>query len=85
MVANLIAARLTVLYGPSGVGKSSLLLASVARSLRDLPEKPLVVVFSTWTEPPEPALSRAIANAASFEPGSLVDVATHAQPRATST
>ena len=34
VVANLIASRLTVLYGPSGVGKSSLLLASVARALR---------------------------------------------------
>ena len=31
VVANLIASRLTVLYGPSGVGKSSLLLAGVAR------------------------------------------------------
>ncbi len=40
VVANLIAARLTVLYGPSGVGKSSLLLASVARTLRALPEEP---------------------------------------------
>ena len=38
VVANLIASRLTVLYGPSGVGKSSLLLAAVARSLRELPE-----------------------------------------------
>ena len=37
VVANLIASRLTVLYGPSGVGKSSLLLASVARALRAAP------------------------------------------------
>ena len=48
VVANLIAARLTVLYGPSGVGKSSLLRAGVARALRELPEEPLVVVFSAW-------------------------------------
>ena len=34
VVANLLAARLTVLYGSSGVGKSSLLAASVARRLR---------------------------------------------------
>jgi len=34
VTANLMAARLTVLYGPSGVGKSSLLRASVARRLR---------------------------------------------------
>ena len=37
VVANLIASRLTVLYGPSGVGKSSLLLAAVARSCASFP------------------------------------------------
>jgi WD40 repeat protein len=79
VVANLIASRLTVLYGPSGVGKSSLLLASVARALRALPEEPLVVVFSSWTDAPERALARAIAEAADIEPGPLVDVATLAQ------
>ena len=52
VVANLIASRLTVLYGPSGVGKSSLFRASVARSLRELPEEPLVVVFSSWSDDP---------------------------------
>jgi len=45
VVANLIASRLTVLYGPSGVGKSSLLRASVAPSLRELPEAPLTTGF----------------------------------------
>jgi WD40 repeat protein len=81
VVANLIAARLTVLYGPSGVGKSSLLLASVARALRALPEEPLVVVFSSWNEAPEQALARAVARGAGVEPGALVDVATLAQTR----
>ena len=52
VVANLIASRLTVLYGPSGVGKSSLLGAAVARSLRELPENPLVVVHSRWSDDP---------------------------------
>ena len=79
VVANLIASRLTVLYGPSGVGKSSLLLASVARALRRLPEQPLVLVFSSWSEPPEQALAAVIAEAADIESGSLVDVATRAQ------
>ena len=55
VVANLIASRLTVLYGPSGVGKSSLLRAAVARSLRELPEEPLVVVFSRWSDDPRRA------------------------------
>src|SRR5207247_2468448 len=36
VTANVIASRLTVLYGPSGVGKSSLLRAGVARRLREL-------------------------------------------------
>ena len=34
VAANLMASRLTVLYGPSGVGKSSLLRAGVTRRLR---------------------------------------------------
>ena len=34
VAANLMASRLTVLYGPSGVGKSSLLRAGVAQRLR---------------------------------------------------
>ena len=63
VVANLIASRLTVLYGPSGVGKSSLLRAAVARSLRELPEAPLVVVFSRWSEDPAAALAEAVGEA----------------------
>ena len=63
VVANLIASRLTVLYGPSGVGKSSLLRAAVARSLRELPEEPLVVVFSSWSDDPNAALSEAVGEA----------------------
>ena len=34
--SNLVASRLTVLYGPSGVGKSSLLRAGVVLRLRAL-------------------------------------------------
>ena len=79
VVANLIASRLTVLYGPSGVGKSSLLLASVARALRRLSEGPLVVVFSRWNDDPQQALAETLAEAAGIESGSLVDVATRAQ------
>ena len=69
VVANLVASRLTVLYGPSGVGKSSLLRAGVARSLRELPEEPLVVVFARWGDDPSAALANAVATASGFAPG----------------
>ncbi len=51
VAANVLANRLTVLYGPSGVGKSSLLGAGVARRLRELSGAP-VVVHGTWAEDP---------------------------------
>ena len=66
--ANLVASSLTVLYGPSGVGKSSLLAAAVARRLRELPERPVVVVFSTWSESPVAAIAQAVAVEAGVEP-----------------
>jgi len=67
VVANLIASRLTVLYGPSGVGKSSLLSAAVARSLRALPEEPLVVVFSSWSDDPNAALAESVGETAGLD------------------
>jgi WD40 repeat protein len=80
VVANLVASRLTVLYGPSGVGKSSLLRAAVARSLRELPEEPLVVVFSRWSDDPAAALADAVAEAAGTEPnGSAIEALERAQ------
>ena len=48
IVANLMASRLTVLYGASGVGKTSLLRAGVAHRLRR-EQNAVVVVFSAWT------------------------------------
>jgi WD40 repeat protein len=51
VAANVLANRLTVLYGPSGVGKSSLLGAGVARRLRELSGAP-VVVHGAWAEDP---------------------------------
>ncbi|MGH3137142.1 MAG: eIF2A-related protein [Gaiellaceae bacterium] len=80
VVANLIASRLTVLYGPSGVGKSSLLGAAVARSLRELPENPLVVLFSRWSDDPSEALSHAVAEASGGAVnGSPLQALEHAQ------
>ena len=51
VAANVLANRLTVLYGPSGVGKSSLLGAGVARRLREQSGAP-VVVHDSWAEDP---------------------------------
>jgi WD40 repeat protein len=59
IAANLMAARMTVLYGPSGVGKSSVLRAGVAHRLR-LEQEVDVVVFSTWTGDPVAALIEAV-------------------------
>jgi Novel STAND NTPase 1 len=69
ILSNLKARRLTLLYGESGVGKSSLLRAGVAARLladaemdvQDL-EAPdfMPVVFSAWRDDPAVGLARAI-------------------------
>jgi len=60
VAANLLGARLTLLYGPSGVGKSSILLAGVASRLRERSRENLadhdaagfgVVVVRDWADP----------------------------------
>jgi WD40 repeat protein len=56
IVANVVAKRITVLYGDSGVGKSSLLRAGVMRRLRDLEPDGVVVLFDTWSEDVSSAL-----------------------------
>lgn len=47
--SNLYAAPLTVLYGASGVGKSSILRAGVLPRLR-ASERTVVVIFDTWAD-----------------------------------
>ena len=68
-IANLRGRRLTLLYGASGVGKSSLLHAGVAHRLRRLAHENrdrdstpdlAVVVFSRWSVNPMPALREAL-------------------------
>jgi WD40 repeat protein len=70
--ANLMASRLTVLYGETGVGKSSVLRAGVAHHLRALAERTLrargepgmaVVVFDAWRDDPLAGLRAAVAEA----------------------
>ncbi|MEP7335321.1 MAG: hypothetical protein ABI717_06025, partial [Actinomycetota bacterium] len=62
IVANLLASRLTVLYGPTGVGKSSLLRAGVAQRLRTFADSS-VAIFSSWGEDPTEQIDEAIASA----------------------
>ena len=66
VAANLMASRLTVLYGPSGVGKSSLLRAGVAQRLRSLvPAGPgeegaaEVAIVDSWRDDPILAVASA--------------------------
>lgn len=59
VASNVLASRLTVLYGPSGVGKSSLLGAGVARRLRELSGAP-VVVHGSWAEDPAARLIESV-------------------------
>ena len=65
VAANALASRLTVLYGPSGVGKSSLLRAGVVRSLRALSEtEPLAVAYlSSWSGDPVAAIEDTVRGA----------------------
>lgn len=69
IINNLLAWRLTLLYGPSGVGKSSVLYAGVAHRLRqrsgeNLAEGAspghLVVAFSSWRDDPLAGLAARI-------------------------
>jgi hypothetical protein len=66
VVANLLASRLTVLYGASGVGKTSLLRAAVAHSLRQADDA-AVVLFSSWAGDPRSGLGDAIDAAVGIE------------------
>ena len=77
--ANLLGARLTLLYGPSGVGKSSVLLAGVVSHLRERSRENLVdddaagfavVVVRDWADP-DPL--KAVAAAARAEATALLE------------
>ncbi|HEV7641473.1 MAG TPA: hypothetical protein VGO39_11450, partial [Gaiellaceae bacterium] len=75
VAANALASRLTVLYGPSGVGKSSLLRAGVVRSIRQLTDMDPIAVayYSSWAGDPlggiEEAARGALAEAFGGDPG----------------
>jgi WD40 repeat protein len=65
ITANLFASSLTLLYGASGVGKSSVLRAGVAHQLRQRDDL-LVVVFNAWQRDPTNDLKAKIAAAAAL-------------------
>src|SRR3990172_3788323 len=69
IIANLMASRLTLLYGESGVGKSSVLRAGVAYHLCQLAQRNLteegtpefaVIVFNSWRDDPLAGLTNSI-------------------------
>jgi NTE family protein len=62
VIANLFAAPATVLLGPSGVGKSSILRAGVVSQLRGRSDI-LPVVYSSWREDPVAELRRVVSRA----------------------
>lgn len=84
VVANLLGARLTLLYGPTGVGKTSLLDAGVGHDLRTLADNDLqftdrrnfaVTTFRDWRSPkPEQAIIEAAMQALEVSPEKVPDV-----------
>ena len=83
VASNLVASRLTVLYGPSGVGKSSLLRAGVVRRLRALVPAggdggdgsgALPVVVDQWRDDPLAAIAAAAETPVPESPQELADV-----------
>src|ERR1700761_5618580 len=81
VINHLLGARLTIIYGASGVGKSSVLKAGVESTLRErlLPQirrgrpKFLVVQFSSWREDPVRELQKRIARTAAEGARRLVE------------
>ena len=63
IIANLFASSLTLLYGPSGVGKTSVLEAGVMNRLNQRDDV-LVASFRGWQSDPVAGLKAAIASAA---------------------
>ena len=72
ITANLMASRLTLLYGPSGVGKSSVINAGVVSHLQEVARKQvsaqrspesIAITFSTWRDNPSAVLKNRISTA----------------------
>jgi hypothetical protein len=81
IAANVLASRLTVLYGPSGVGKSSVLRAGVAHRLRLQAEQNVaaqghpefvVLLFDSWSDEPVEGIRTAVRDALTEQFGSAL-------------
>ncbi|MEA2204789.1 MAG: hypothetical protein QOE77_1565 [Blastocatellia bacterium] len=73
--SNLFASTLTVFYGASGVGKSSVLLAGVVPRLKEEPRTAVVAVFNKWqSEDFMTALKTEIAAQAATETAVAMDL-----------
>ena len=73
IVANLLASRLTVLYGASGVGKSSLLRAAVAHRASRGARTPRSSFYSSWAGDPGAGSRAAIDSAVGIESSGSLD------------
>lgn len=78
IVANLIASRLTLLYAPSGVGKTSVLRAGVLPALHHIDDesdddldvsRAAVAYVSAWSDAPLESLAKAVSKAVSHLTG----------------
>src|SRR3954453_22140375 len=61
IAANLVASPLTILYAPSGVGKTSVLRAGVANDLEAYGDEFLVAVVRRWAVDPIGEIGAALA------------------------
>jgi tetratricopeptide (TPR) repeat protein len=74
IIANLYSASLTLLYGGSGVGKSSVLRAGVCTELRKRPEDVIFFYINEWQDDPLPALRLQIQKAMETQTGLRSDL-----------
>jgi WD40 repeat protein len=70
IAANVLASRFTLLYGPLGVGKSSVLRAGVVRRLRALAPDAVVVAHDSWAGDPVGDVLRSLARTLDVETSS---------------
>ena len=78
IAANLMASRLTVLFGPTGVGKTSVLRAGVAYRLQREPGV-AVLVYASWTGDPASGLTAAAGGGGHSLLEALADAAARVQ------